>query len=73
MGERYFRTTPLFVTPDTDIRIKVLYYNSVEVGADRVANGVAAVNRYCGPVVVVDLGTTTNFESFQPRANILAA
>ncbi|HTU48490.1 MAG TPA: type III pantothenate kinase [Bryobacteraceae bacterium] len=73
MGERYFRTTPLFVTPDTDIGIKVLYDNSVEVGADRVANGVAAFNCHGGPVVVVDLGTTTNLDVVQPTANILAA
>src|ERR1700761_8767557 len=38
MGECYFRTTPLFVTPDADIGIKVLYDNAVELGADRVAN-----------------------------------
>jgi len=62
MGERYFQTKPLFVTPDTDIGIKVLYDNPREVGADRVVNGVAAFHRYGGPAVVVDLGTTINFD-----------
>ena len=62
MAERYFHTTPLFVTPDTDIGIKVLYDNPREVGADRVVNGVAAFHRYGGPAVVVDLGTTINFD-----------
>ncbi|MBZ5611991.1 MAG: type III pantothenate kinase [Acidobacteriia bacterium] len=62
MAERYFQTKPLFVTPDTDIGIKVLYDNPREVGADRVVNGVAAFHRYGGPAVVVDLGTTINFD-----------
>jgi type III pantothenate kinase len=62
MAERYFRTKPLFVGPDTDIGIKVLYDNPREVGADRVVNGVAAFHRYGGPAVVVDLGTTINFD-----------
>ena len=53
---------PLFVTPDTDIGLKVLYDNPREVGADRVVNGVAAFHRYGGPAVVVDLGTTINFD-----------
>lgn len=62
MAQRYFRTAPLFVTPDTDIGIKVLYDNPREVGADRVVNGVAAFHLYGGPAVVVDLGTTINFD-----------
>jgi len=62
MGERYFHTNPLFVGPDTDIGIKVLYDNPREVGADRVVNGVAAFHRYGGPAVVIDLGTTINFD-----------
>ncbi len=62
MAERYFQTKALFVTPDTDIGIKVLYDNPREVGADRVVNGVAAFHRYGGPAVVVDLGTTINFD-----------
>jgi type III pantothenate kinase len=71
MAERYFHTTPLFVTPDTDIGLKVLYDNPREVGADRVVNGVAAFNRYGGPAVVVDLGTTINFDVVSANAEYL--
>jgi type III pantothenate kinase len=71
MAERYFRTTPFFVTPDTDIGLKVLYDNPREVGADRVVNGVAAFNRYGGPAVVVDLGTTINFDIVSANAEYL--
>jgi type III pantothenate kinase len=62
MADRYFHTKPMFITPDTDLGIKVLYDNPKEVGADRVINGVAAYSLYGGPCVVVDLGTTINFD-----------
>lgn len=71
MAERYFHTTPMFVTPETDIGLKVLYDNPREVGADRVVNGVAAYHRYGGPVVVVDLGTTINFDVISANAEYL--
>jgi type III pantothenate kinase len=71
MSERYFHTTPFFVTPDTDIGLKVLYDNPREVGADRVVNGVAAFHRYGGPSIVVDLGTTINFDVVSANAEYL--
>ena len=33
-----------------------------EVGPDRIANAVAAVKRYGPPAIVVDFGTSTNFD-----------
>jgi type III pantothenate kinase len=62
LADRYFHIKPMFITPDTDLGIKVLYDNPKEVGADRVINGVAAYALYGGPSVVVDLGTTINFD-----------
>ena len=71
MAERYFHSTPLFITPELDIGLKVLYDNPKEVGADRVVNGVAAFHRYGGPCVVVDLGTTINFDVVSAKAEYL--
>jgi|SRR5271165_1984188 len=62
MSRDYFHSEPLFITPDTDIGIPVLYDNPREVGADRVVDGVAAFRLYGGPCVVADLGTTINFD-----------
>ena len=44
----------------TGVRLKV--DNPGEVGADRIANTLAAHRRYGGPAIVVDFGTTTNFD-----------
>jgi type III pantothenate kinase len=62
MAERYFHREPMFVGPSTDTGITVKYDNPREVGADRIVNAVAGFHKYGGPCVIVDLGTTINFD-----------
>ncbi|MCP3973605.1 MAG: type III pantothenate kinase [bacterium] len=45
--------------------------NPHEVGADRVVNAVAARERYGAPCVVVDFGTSTNFDVVGPSGDYL--
>lgn len=53
---------PLVVGPGVKTGIKMRYNDPGELGADRVADLVAAKASYKLPFIVVDLGTTTNFE-----------
>lgn len=53
---------PLVVGPGVKTGVKMRYNDPGELGADRVADLVAARAAYEPPFVVVDLGTTTNFE-----------
>ena len=53
---------PLVVGPGLKTGVRMHYDDPSEVGADRVADVVAAREGYGAPVIVVDLGTTTNFE-----------
>jgi type III pantothenate kinase len=62
MADRYFHTQAMFVGPRTDIGLAIKYDNPYEVGADRLVNGVAGFQKYGGPCVIVDLGTTINFD-----------
>ena len=55
-------TRPLVVGPGLRTGVRMRYDDPSEIGADRVADVVAARESYGAPVVVVDLGTTTNFE-----------
>jgi len=71
MGERYFQTTPLFVTSETDTGLTIRTDSPAEVGADRIVNGVAAFDRYGGPCVVVDLGTAITFDVVSGNAEYL--
>ena len=71
MSQRYFSRRPVFVTAASDLGIAVRYDNPREVGADRLVNGVAGFHKYGGPCVVVDLGTTINFDVVSAKAEYL--
>lgn len=61
MAEVYFHITPLFVDHKTDTGVRILYEPASDVGADRIVDAVAAVERYGAPCIVVDFGTATTF------------
>ncbi|MGH2442815.1 MAG: type III pantothenate kinase, partial [Chloroflexota bacterium] len=60
--ERYLTISPLIVSPELDLGIEVRYHTPAGVGADRIANAVAARQLYGSPAIVVDFGTGTNFD-----------
>lgn len=62
IGHRYFDTRPIFVGPGLKTGMPILCENPHEVGADRIVNAVAAMERYGAPVIVVDFGTATTFD-----------
>ena len=61
-GRRYFDVEPLFVGPGIKTGLPILYDNPREVGADRIVNAVAAIERFGAPVVVLDFGTATTID-----------
>jgi type III pantothenate kinase len=71
MAQRYFGVEAMFVTWQTDTGLTILYENPSEVGADRIVNSVAALHKYGGPCVIVDLGTAITFDAISARAEYL--
>lgn len=71
MAKRYFGAKALFVEPGIKTGMPVHYDNPQEVGADRIANGVAAFAKYGGPCIVVDFGTAINFDVVSERGEYL--
>ncbi|GAA4869845.1 type III pantothenate kinase [Paenibacillus vulneris] len=59
---KYLKKTPLIVGPGIKTGLNVRYENPREVGADRIANAVAAIELYGAPCIVVDFGTATTFD-----------
>ncbi len=60
---RYFQIEPMVVgDPGVEIGIDVRIARPDQVGADRLVNGVAAFNRFGGPLIVIDFGTATTFD-----------
>lgn len=68
MARRYWDTEPLIVSPDLDFGIDVRYVPPQAVGADRIANAVAAIENYGTPAIVVDFGTATTFDAISRDA-----
>jgi len=71
MCEHYFHHQPLFVEPGIKTGMPVLVDNPAELGADRLADSVAAFEKYGGPCVVVNFGTATRFEVISERGEYL--
>ncbi len=71
MCEHYFHVEPMFVEPGIKTGIQMLIDNPAELGADRLADCVAAYERYGGPCIVVDFGTATKFEVISERGEYL--
>ncbi len=61
-GARTISGPVVLVEPGVKTGMPILIDNPREVGADRVVNSVAARERYGAPVIVVDFGTSTNFD-----------
>jgi type III pantothenate kinase len=62
MTERYFHYPPVVVEPGIRTGMPIKIDNPKEVGADRVVNSIGAFEKYGGPCIVVDFGTSTNFD-----------
>jgi type III pantothenate kinase len=71
MSERYFGQQAIVIEPGIRTGVPILYDNPKEVGADRIADAVAAYDLYKGPIVVVDFGTATTFEAISARGEYL--
>ena len=62
-AERWVHARVLVVGPGTRTGIRIRYEDPREVGPDRIANAVAASALYGRPCIVVDFGTSTNFDA----------
>jgi type III pantothenate kinase len=62
VAERWLRAPLLTMGPGVKTGIAIRYDDPREVGPDRIVNAVAAVERYGAPCIVVDFGTSTNFD-----------
>lgn len=63
LADRYLDAELLVIGPGVRTGVPILVDDPREVGPDRIANSVAALDRYGAPCVVVDFGTATNFDA----------
>ena len=67
LAGRWAHAPLLAVGPGIRTGIPIRYDDPREVGPDRIVNAVAAKTRYGAPVIVVDFGTSTNFDVVSPE------
>jgi type III pantothenate kinase len=71
LGRYYAGTPTVIVEPGTRTGVPLVFDNPREVGADRVVNTLAAYTLYGGPSIVVDFGTSTNFDVVSGKGEFL--
>jgi type III pantothenate kinase len=69
---KYFHCEPFVLQAGVKTGLKVRYRNPHEVGADRIANAIAAIQRHPNQnIIVVDCGTATTFDVVTATAEYL--
>ena len=71
MAKRWFDVPTVVLEAGVRSGIPILADNPREVGADRIANSLAVHHLYGGPAIVVDFGTSTNFDVVSARGEYL--
>jgi type III pantothenate kinase len=67
LASKWAHAALLVVGPGVKTGIPIRYDDPREVGPDRIVNAVAACERYGPPCIVVDFGTSTNFDIVSPE------
>jgi type III pantothenate kinase len=69
---RYYPNCPaVVVEPGVPTGVPLRYDNPRELGADRIVNALAAYQLHGGPAIVVDFGTSTNFDVVSAQGEFL--
>jgi type III pantothenate kinase len=71
MTQNYFHFAPVVVEPGIKTGLSLRYENPREIGPDRIVNSVAAATLYGAPAIVVDFGTSTNFDVVGPDGDFI--
>jgi len=69
VAEEWAHAQLLVIGPGVKTGIPIHYDDPREVGPDRIMNAVAAKERYGAPAIVVDFGTSTNFDIVSPEGD----
>jgi type III pantothenate kinase len=70
-SRRYLKCEPVMVGPGVKTGVRIRYENPKDVGADRIANALAAYTKYGGPVVVIDFGTAVTYDAISAEGDYL--
>src|SRR5256712_3883297 len=70
-SRRYLKCEPVMVGPGTKTSVRVRYDNPKDVGADRIANALAAYTKFGGAIVVIDFGMAGTYDATSAQRGYL--
>ena len=68
---KFCNKKPLIVGPGIKTGLNIKYDNPKQVGADRIVNAVAAIEKYKSPMIIIDFGTATTFCAISEKGDYL--
>lgn len=68
---QYVKKKPLIVGPGIKTGLNIRIENPREVGADRIVNAVAGIEKYGCPLIIVDFGTATTYDYIDEKGQLL--
>ena len=71
MAVKYFGKPAIVIESGVRTGLIVKYDNPKQIGADRIVNAVAAVDKYGGPLIIIDFGTATTFCAISDKGEYL--
>lgn len=71
LAHRYLDFEPVVIEPGVRTGVRIDYDNPKEVGADRIANAIAAFDLYGGPTIIADFGTATTCDAVSESGEYL--
>jgi len=69
--QRYFHISSLVIGAGVKTGVRIRMDNPREVGADRIVNAAAAHHLYSSPIIIVDIGTATTFDTVSKEGDYL--
>src|SRR5256884_4170155 len=70
-SRRYLKCEPVMVGPGVKTGVRIRYDSRKDVGADRIANALAAFSKCGGPVIVIGFGTAVTYDAINADGDYL--
>jgi len=71
LAEKFFNLKPVFVDHTFDFGLEIKYNPRSALGADRIVDAFAAVEKYGKPCIICDFGTATTIDAVNSRGEYL--
>ena len=71
LSMKYFNKRAIVIGPGIKTGLTIKYDNPKQVGADRIVNAVAGLEKYGGPLIIIDFGTATTFCAITEKSEYL--